>query len=236
MAIALEQKAGRGQWGKKWESPAGGLYLSWYIEPQLPVENAAQLTLCSTWGAARILRNYGLQVKIKWLNDLVIGDKKLGGILTETRLKGSKINRAVIGIGINWNNPVPDTGVNLKTIIDNDNSSSDSDNPVNSIGTLEELAALVWWGLERAYQQWKEKGVTSFLADYLELLSHLCCPVSVGDRCGVVVGVNAKGELRVRLEEENSDSGKDSKKNNQEVALPPGSISLGYAWSGDRSP
>ncbi|MEM9771048.1 MAG: biotin--[acetyl-CoA-carboxylase] ligase [Cyanobacteria bacterium P01_D01_bin.73] len=233
VAIALQQEAGRGQWGRKWKSPAGGLYLSWYIEPKLPVENAAQLTLCATWGVARILRDCGLPVKIKWLNDLVVGERKLGGILTETRLKGNKINRAVIGIGINWDNPVPETGTNIKTVIGEENSQSNNDSQGNDIGTLEELAALVWWGLERARQQWRSEGVTSFLADYLELLSHLYCPVSMGDRCGVVVGVNAKGELRVKLMEgENPEISAQAP--GEEVALPPGSISLGYAWSSDR--
>ncbi|MGD1936991.1 MAG: biotin--[acetyl-CoA-carboxylase] ligase [Cyanophyceae cyanobacterium] len=235
VAIALEQKSGRGQWGRSWNSPPGGLYLSWYIAPKLPVENAAQLTLCATWGVARVLRDCGLPVKIKWLNDLVIGHKKLGGILTETRLKGSVIDRAVVGVGINWSNPVPDTGINIKdAILDAVPQSNKLGWNADKIDSLETLAALVWWGLERAYHQWKAKGVTSFLADYLELLSHLYCPVSVGDRCGVVVGVNAKGELRVRLEEGDSDNNQDPKKDDKEISLPPGSISLGYAWNGDR--
>ena len=229
VAIALQQEAGRGQWGRKWKSPAGGLYLSWYLKPNLPVENAAQLTLCATWGVASVLRDCGLPVQIKWLNDLVVGTQKLGGILTETRLKGSKIDRAVIGIGINWDNPVPDTGINIKTAAKQGAPNTD----VADIGTLEELAALVWWGLERAYRQWQTEGVTSFLADYLELLSHLYCPVSMGDRCGVVVGVNAKGELRVKLMEGETPDAADHA-SGEEVALPPGSISLGYAWTSDR--
>ncbi len=229
VAIALQQEAGRGQWGRKWKSPAGGLYLSWYIEPHLPVENAAQLTLCATWGVASILRDCGLPVQIKWLNDLVVGHKKLGGILTETRLKGSKIDRAVLGIGINWDNPVPETGITIKTAI----TESDQGSNTGDVGSLEELAALVWWGLARAYDQWKTQGVTSFLADYLELLSHLYCPVSMGDRCGVVVGVNAKGELRVKLME-GDDPKTATQATGEEVAVPPGTISLGYAWTSDR--
>lgn len=230
VAIALQQEAGRGQWGRKWKSPAGGLYLSWYLEPHLPVENAAQLTLCATWGVANILRQCGLPVQIKWLNDLVVGNQKLGGILTETRLKGSKIDRAVIGIGINWENPVPDTGINLQTVIQQSGHTSEEK---QDLGTLEELAALIWWGLAQANHQWQTEGVTSFLADYLELLSHLYCPVSMGDRCGVVVGVNSKGELRVKLME-GDDPAAATQTTGEEVVLPPGSISLGYAWTSDR--
>ena len=224
------RKRVEGSGGANGNPPAGGLYLSWYLEPNLPVENAAQLTLSATWGVANILRQCGLPVQIKWLNDLVVGNQKLGGILTETRLKGSKIDRAVIGIGINWENPVPDTGINLKTVIQHSDRTSEEK---NDLGTLEELAALVWWGLAQANHQWKTEGVTSFLADYLELLSHLYCPVSMGDRCGVVVGVNSKGELRVKLME-GDDPNAATQATGEEVALPPGSISLGYAWTSDR--
>ncbi|WP_448564942.1 biotin--[acetyl-CoA-carboxylase] ligase [Trichothermofontia sp.] len=113
--IAQAQTAGRGQWGRRWTSATGGLYLSWSCAPNLPAERVAQLTLCSAWGIATALRQWGVPVALKWPNDLVLQRRKLGGILTETRLRGDTIQQAVVGVGINWANPVPEVGINLQT-------------------------------------------------------------------------------------------------------------------------
>ncbi|HEY9668959.1 MAG TPA: biotin--[acetyl-CoA-carboxylase] ligase, partial [Coleofasciculaceae cyanobacterium] len=50
--IAAQQTAGRGQWGRQWQSSVGGLYLSFALAPHLQASNSAQLTLCSAWGIA----------------------------------------------------------------------------------------------------------------------------------------------------------------------------------------
>lgn len=112
IVIALQQSAGRGQWGRQWLSPLGGLYLSRYFAPQLLPEDGAQLTLAAAWGLGQTLRDRGVPVALKWPNDLVVRGRKWGGLLTETRLVGGKIARAVTGLGLNWANPVPETGIN----------------------------------------------------------------------------------------------------------------------------
>jgi BirA family transcriptional regulator, biotin operon repressor / biotin---[acetyl-CoA-carboxylase] ligase len=107
VAIALQQQVGRGQWGRQWQSPPGGLYLSLALTPDLAVENRGQMTLWSAWGIAQALRARGIPVMIKWFNDLVVERRKLGGILTETRVHQGRITQAMVGVGINWVNPVP---------------------------------------------------------------------------------------------------------------------------------
>ncbi|MFM6456331.1 MAG: biotin--[acetyl-CoA-carboxylase] ligase, partial [Planktothrix sp.] len=84
VVIAGQQTAGRGQWGRQWQSNQGGLFLSKIVEFKLPVAKQAQFTLCSAWGIATILRDRGCPVQLKWPNDLILNQKKLGGILTET--------------------------------------------------------------------------------------------------------------------------------------------------------
>ena len=80
IAIASSQSAGRGQWGRQWRSPAGGLYLSVGVELNLELDQAALLTMATGWGLARALRTLparmsgtqtGIPVLIKWLNDLM---------------------------------------------------------------------------------------------------------------------------------------------------------------------
>ncbi|MEB3337256.1 MAG: biotin--[acetyl-CoA-carboxylase] ligase [Leptolyngbyaceae bacterium] len=222
--IALQQQAGRGQWGRQWQSPLGGLYLSWAIAPQLPVSQGAQLTLCSAWGIATQLRTLGIPVLIKWPNDLVLQGRKLGGILTESRLYQGQISKAVIGVGINWSNPVPETGINLQSYL-----MQEPDPPLQS---LEDLIVIVLQGLITGYNSWQQGGMEAFLPAYLELLANLGDAVVVDNRAGVVVGVSPDGDLQVRLSPLDPDLDADenpiSSTASAEISLKPGTISLGY--------
>ncbi|NES84673.1 MAG: biotin--[acetyl-CoA-carboxylase] ligase [Moorea sp. SIO2B7] len=210
-AIASQQTAGRGQWGRKWQSQPGGLYLSVAVTPNIPAKNAPHLTLCSAWGIATALRNYKIPVLLKWPNDLIIGGLKLGGIKTETRIQQGKITYAVIGIGINWTNPVPDMGINLKSFF--------KDQLILSITSLEMLTAIVIDGLLCGYQRYLSEGINNLLPSYEKLLNNMGHSLMVEGCPGVVVGVTTEGELRVRLHSLGATT---------EICLQPGTISLGY--------
>ena len=103
--IADRQTRGKGRLGRTWESPAGlNIYLSIVIRPELEPKNVTMLTiLAAVAGAAALRKTCNIPVSIKWPNDLVIADKKLGGILTEVRADPDRISLAVIGVGINVN-------------------------------------------------------------------------------------------------------------------------------------
>ena len=58
-------------------------------------------------GIATVLRHYELPVSIKWSNDLILDRRKLGGIKIETKNDKNKLTKAVVGVGINWQNLVP---------------------------------------------------------------------------------------------------------------------------------
>ncbi len=106
IVVAEEQEKGRGRLGRSWFSPrASGLWFSMILRPHmLTPANAGPVTLV----AAAILANhfagqYGLPLKIKWPNDLLIRGKKVGGILTELRGELDLVEYLVVGIGINVN-------------------------------------------------------------------------------------------------------------------------------------
>jgi len=101
VALADEQTAGRGRHGRSWVSPRGGLYLSVLLRPDLPAERGALLPLAVAVAACEAVDELGLRAQIKWPNDLVIGDRKLGGILVEATSDGGRLESAIIGIGIN---------------------------------------------------------------------------------------------------------------------------------------
>ncbi|MDY7023653.1 MAG: biotin--[acetyl-CoA-carboxylase] ligase [Cyanobacteriota bacterium] len=215
VVIASTQTAGRGQWGRQWQSHSGGLYLSLAIEPQILACQQAQLTLAGAWGIATMLRSYDIPVDLKWPNDLLLKKRKLGGILTETKVSQGKIIRAVIGVGINWENAVPETGINLQTYL---TQYSDS----VKVHSIEMLAALVLQGLKIGLQQLSHIGIEPLLKSYSQLLTCLGDRINIAEKSGRIIGVNAAGELRVQL---------DSPQNNkfEEITIQPGQISLGYS-------
>jgi len=217
VVIACQQQAGRGQRGRSWLSLLGGLYLSILLNPESPASEAEQLTLCSAWGVAAALRDHGIPVKLKWLNDLVVEGRKLGGILTETRVRQGRIAQAVIGVGVNWANSVPASGINLQTIL------LSQSHP--QIATLEELGAIVISGLLRGYDRWQQQGITAILPDYHALLTHLGQTIVAQDQPGQILGVSEQGDLRVCLIDQPSSA------ETTEICLRPGTISLGYGGS-----
>jgi BirA family transcriptional regulator, biotin operon repressor / biotin---[acetyl-CoA-carboxylase] ligase len=214
VVIAAEQLAGRGQWGRQWNSSRGGLYLSAYWKPGIAADRVLQLTLCSAWGIAVALRDRNIPLALKWPNDLVLRDRKLGGILTETRVKRGLITQAVVGVGINWENLVPETGINLTSYWP-----EFQQNP--TIATLDELAQIVLQGLVRGWQFCKQEDMKALLPAYNALLVNIGQVVELESQTGVIVGVEADGRLRVRL---NSEVGE----NFPEISIKPGKISLGY--------
>lgn len=105
VVIADSQISGKGRLGRTWWSPPGkNLYLSILLKPRLEPSEVTLITVMSAVACSRaIRRTTGLNATIKWPNDLLVSDKKIGGILTELKLLGKGIACAVVGIGINVN-------------------------------------------------------------------------------------------------------------------------------------
>jgi BirA family biotin operon repressor/biotin-[acetyl-CoA-carboxylase] ligase len=103
--IADCQKKGRGRLGRHWVSPPGvNIYMSILLRPDIELKDATLLTIMAAIGCTVALRRVtGIDITIKWPNDLIVSDKKVGGILTEMRIVHRKIEYAITGIGINVN-------------------------------------------------------------------------------------------------------------------------------------
>lgn len=104
--LAEKQLSGKGRKNRTWQS-AKGLNLTFSIlltKEILDEININHLNLASSLSVAIAIENlFQLRTELKWPNDVLVNRKKVAGILTETSIKGSKIERAVVGIGINLN-------------------------------------------------------------------------------------------------------------------------------------
>jgi BirA family biotin operon repressor/biotin-[acetyl-CoA-carboxylase] ligase len=93
------QTAGRGRLGRRWEAPAGtSLLFSTALVPAVPAERLPGLTLVAAQAVADALATTGVEPRLKWPNDVLLGGRKVAGILGEAR-----DGRVVLGIGINVN-------------------------------------------------------------------------------------------------------------------------------------
>lgn len=103
LVVAEAQSRGRGRLGRQWNSPPGtGLYVSLLLRPPLPPTEMPQITLTTAVAVARALKRVtGVVPGIKWPNDLLLGGKKLGGILTEMETESEQIRHLVVGLGLN---------------------------------------------------------------------------------------------------------------------------------------
>lgn len=99
---ACRQQAGRGRRGREFHSPEGGIYLSVILRPAVPV-SPGLITSCAAVAAARAIRRLtGLDVGIKWVNDLFLNGRKVAGILAEGELSPTgELEYIILGIGIN---------------------------------------------------------------------------------------------------------------------------------------
>jgi len=101
LVIADEQTKGKGRLRRGWVSLRGGVYLSLILK-QKNVENVSLLSVLSALPAARAIGKYGFGCAIRWPNDLMVGPKKIGGILGELVTRENNYF-AIVGIGINSN-------------------------------------------------------------------------------------------------------------------------------------
>ncbi|MBU2564874.1 MAG: biotin--[acetyl-CoA-carboxylase] ligase, partial [Candidatus Thermoplasmatota archaeon] len=119
VVVADEQTKGKGRMGREWLSPIGGLYLS------VVTKKNPMLPLISGVAVACSLKNFGLSTEIKWPNDVMVGDKKISGILIECFN-----DSCVVGVGVNINKPPLKTATSIK---DETGKNISKDTVLNSI-------------------------------------------------------------------------------------------------------
>jgi BirA family transcriptional regulator, biotin operon repressor / biotin---[acetyl-CoA-carboxylase] ligase len=189
--LAERQSAGRGQHGRRWESPAGGMYLSAVVQ-RIPAEARAVLALVVGVAVAE-----AIGARIRWPNDLVIDDKKVGGILCESLAQGARW-AAVIGIGINVNTEVAALPAEIRLLATSLAARDGHIRNVRAVETTvlerlaETLAALQTQGLPPLIEH--AQALDSLRGKRIEIQDGLVT------RRGRAAGIGKSGELLIQLD------------------------------------
>lgn len=198
VVLSRHQSAGRGRAGRSFHSPDRlGLYLSALLRPPLSVREVVHFT---AWTAVAVCDGIqaacGLRPQIKWTNDLVLGGKKLCGILTELGLyqKTGALDYLVAGIGINVNHSPTDFPGDIRSIATS--LSMELGHPVDHIS----LAAQVILALDRMYARFpgdKSAYLEQYRADCLTVGKPVRLITPVSSRDAVALGIDEEFRLLV---------------------------------------
>jgi BirA family transcriptional regulator, biotin operon repressor / biotin---[acetyl-CoA-carboxylase] ligase len=115
--VAGEQQGGRGSRGRSWHSPPGGLWLSMVFRPATP-GGVEVMSLRTGLAVAEALDGIvSRPLRLKWPNDLMLGERKVGGILCEARWQGHTLGWVTVGVGLNVRNAVPEELADVATAL-----------------------------------------------------------------------------------------------------------------------
>lgn len=211
--LASSQSAGRGRLGREWVSPPGGVYLSVVLRPCVAPAEVSSLTLAVALGVAMGLERLGIEPKLKWPNDLLLGDGKLAGLLHEMSVESDMVEWVVAGVGVNVRQleAGAEGEVGAARVPGAAPTSDSLATPVafaeEAAGrplTLAEVAAAELDGIAGAYAAWRSGGFAGLRAEYEARFALAGEQVVVRDAmgeqraAGEVLGVDDEGRLLVR--------------------------------------
>jgi BirA family biotin operon repressor/biotin-[acetyl-CoA-carboxylase] ligase len=192
--IAESQTNGRGRMGREWFSPKGkGLWFSLILKPKINFSDITLLPLLTAVSCAEAInKTLGLDVRIKWPNDLLINDKKIGGILLEMKAELDKINFLIVGIGIDVNISEKDYPKCLG------NKASSLKIAKGHTVSRVKLLVNILENIENRYQRFPDNK-----NDIIKIYSSLCCNlgkmINVETQTGIIKGKAVKIEESGRL-------------------------------------
>lgn len=187
--LADEQTGARGRLERAWSSPSGGIWVSPLCRPDIPPVQAPIYTLAAAVAATEALAGVGVDAGIKWPNDVLVGGKKVVGILTEMEGEADRVSWIIVGIGINANidaDIVPETATTIRELV------GDVDRAALTRDMLERFDRLRHEP-DRVLPAWRESAITLGQRVRVETAS--------GDVIGVAVGIEFPGTLVIETED-----------------------------------
>jgi len=198
VVVSESQSAGKGRLGRRWTSPAGkGLLFSIVLRPGLPLSEAHLLTFATAISVAEAIEAQArVPVHLKWPNDLIVDNRKAGGILLEISGEHDRADWVVAGVGINVNTEHVELPAGLRR------SATSLKIATGKSVDRTVLLARALLTLERTYRECLEHGFNRALQSFRErdYLLHRSVSVSTGQGAvvGEAVGIDERGALLVQ--------------------------------------
>jgi len=194
IVLAESQTKGRGRLGRGWVSPKyKGIYLSLILRPRISPLQAPVLTLLASVSICEAIKEAtGLEAKIKWPNDILMHNKKLGGILTELSAETDQMHFMVIGIGLNVN-------LDKGSLLEHATSlKEEKQENINRVGLLQEILRQI----EQNYNNFLKKGSGAVIEkwrNYNVTLGHRVKVAAHKEHLeGIAIDIDTDGGLLVR--------------------------------------
>jgi len=194
LVAASHQTAGRGRLGRDWESPPDrGLYVSILLRPDLAMADAGRLTVLSSLATVDAVEAVsGLHPRIKWPNDLMVGRKKLAGLLIETKPKNGRLDFAVVGIGLNVRQEAGDFSPTVRSLATSIYLAT------GQLYRRADLLVALLHALERRLSQPFDEAREAWTASSLTLGQRVTLTTARGRKHGQAVGLDESGALLLR--------------------------------------
>lgn len=199
---ASRQSAGRGRLGRRWESCEGNLFCSVILCPDCDLAEASELSFVAALALSdsiKLLSGQTLQGRLKWPNDVLIQQKKVAGILLESRasLQSGAMDAIVMGVGLNTMASPSDVSYPTTSLFE----ASEQKLKLTS----DQVLPVFLTALEQWYRCWTEIGFPAIRESWMGRSEVMGRPLRVvrGNRVlkGVFSGLSADGALRLRLED-----------------------------------
>lgn len=200
--LAEQQTAGRGQFNRTWYSNFGkniALSLLWRFS--IPLSKLNGLTLVVGIAVVRALEEYGLRrIQLKWPNDIIYEEKKLAGILIESRSIEERVQRIIIGMGLNLYNP------SANHLLINHRAITSIFSIQNSPPRRNHLAVLILKNLLHSLTVFETNGLDHFMRDWQRLDSLIGKFITIQNQTnfleGMGRGINTQGQLGVQIKDQ----------------------------------
>ena len=195
---AKSQSKGRGRMGREWVSSEGNLFVSLLLQPEKPLEQISQLSFVAGVAAIESLAGVlpqGNRLQCKWPNDVILNDKKIGGILLESfQTETSEKPWVVVGVGINIDHFPTRTEFPATCL---------KDAGVELVSAKIILSRFIHHFID-CYNAWNTKGFTPIRKKWTDVAwgldQRLCARLPEGTMEGICMGLDATGSLLLKLD------------------------------------
>ncbi len=195
---AKKQTAGKGRMSRNWVSADGNLFVSVLLQPEKPLSEASQLSFVAAMAVIESLVDLlpkGKKIHCKWPNDILIGDKKLGGILLESFSTPDTGNWVVVGVGVNVDSFPPRTEFPATSL---------KDVGVELVSAKIILSRFIHHFIER-YNQWNTKGFAPVRKDWEQYAWGIGKTITARlpdeEMEGIAEGIDPQGALILKLKD-----------------------------------